>query len=87
MSEMSTARQELAAAKARLTDASRRLDPLAPLRAHPYLTAAGACAVGALLANDSNAIASALAVARTIGPLLVGAQAEHSRKAEPPKPA
>jgi hypothetical protein len=85
MSEMSKARQDLASAKARLTDVSRRLDPLAPMRRHPFLTAAGACAVGALLANDSQALASAMAVVRTVGPLLAGAHAELTPKAEPPQ--
>jgi hypothetical protein len=74
MGAVKDARQDVAKAKAHLTEVAGQVDLVAPLRQHPLLTVAGACAIGAWAANDTRTLADILAVARAVGPWLIKAE-------------
>jgi hypothetical protein len=59
-------RQDLAAAKAKVIEAAAKIDPLEPLRKHPYWTIFFAGATGAVMGSETDHLAGAAALARSV---------------------
>jgi len=56
---------KLAAAKAQLIKVASEIDPLAPLRKHPYITIAVALTTGAVLGSTADAVIGAAVLGKT----------------------
>jgi hypothetical protein len=59
-------RQDLTAAKARLIETAAKIDPLAPLRKHPYWTILFAGATGAVMGSETDHLAGAATLVKSI---------------------
>ena len=66
---MDSAGASLAAAKAALIEAAPVIDPLAPLRRHPFITVGVAAAVGAILGMDQGRLMTSVSLARRLSSL------------------
>jgi hypothetical protein len=65
-----TTESQLAAAKAQLIKLAAEIDPLAPMRKHPYITIAVAATAGVVLGSTADTLVGAAVLGRTANTVL-----------------